>query len=159
MDAILPTKSNRPSHDVVATAGVQQAKLRPPQGSNSPTSQANKKAILKSDANTECGQCEIQPLRALTERETQLLRFVALGPNDKQLARHFGLSIRTAQAHVKNAVRKLQACNRPHAVAIALQLGVVVLRAPTLPRATQPFLSRNKPWQGHCRRQSPAIAK
>ena len=120
MDAILPTKSKQLRNGIVTTTRVQQVLVRPPPGSTSPISPINKKAILKSDVNTDCGQCEIQPLRALTEREAQLLRFVALGLNDKQLACHFGLSIRTAQAHVKNAVRKLQACNRPHAVAIAL---------------------------------------
>jgi DNA-binding NarL/FixJ family response regulator len=60
------------------------------------------------------------PLR-LTERERDILRFVAAGDANKEIARKLGISERTVKFHVTSILRKLGVENRAGAVAVAAE--------------------------------------
>ncbi len=57
----------------------------------------------------------------LTKREREILTLVALGNTGVQIARQLFLSPATVASHVTNALIKLNARNRAHGIAIALQ--------------------------------------
>jgi DNA-binding CsgD family transcriptional regulator len=59
-------------------------------------------------------------MSTLTARELQCLELVARGHADKAIARRLSRSAETAKFHLRNAVRKLAAKNRSHAVALAV---------------------------------------
>lgn len=61
----------------------------------------------------------------LSDRELECLRFAALGHPDSEIGALLHRSPVTARFHVDNAVRKLGARNRTHAVAKAVQLGLI----------------------------------
>jgi DNA-binding NarL/FixJ family response regulator len=56
---------------------------------------------------------------ALTEREREVLRFVADGLSNKQIARRMGIAERTVKFHLNSVMTKLGADNRAQAVAVA----------------------------------------
>jgi DNA-binding NarL/FixJ family response regulator len=60
----------------------------------------------------------------LTERETEVLRFVATGMSYKQIADRLVLSHRTVQNHVQNTLQKLQLHNRAELVRYAMESGL-----------------------------------
>ena len=60
----------------------------------------------------------------LTDRETQVLRFVATGMSYKQIAERLTLSHRTVQNHVQNTLQKLQLHNRAELVRYAIESGL-----------------------------------
>lgn len=53
---------------------------------------------------------------ALTPREQQVLRLLANGTSNRQIARALGLSIKTVQNHVSHILDKLQAADRAQAM-------------------------------------------
>lgn len=59
----------------------------------------------------------------LTHRETQILDYVAAGNSNKQIARILGISDQTIKNHVSSILRKLNANDRAHAVALAMRGG------------------------------------
>jgi DNA-binding NarL/FixJ family response regulator len=59
----------------------------------------------------------------LTDREVQVLRRVALGTSNKQIAAELSVSEATIKAHMKNVLAKLGANDRTHAVTIASKRG------------------------------------
>ena len=63
----------------------------------------------------------------LTPREREVLRLVAAGRLNKEIAAQLGISERTAKFHVGRVMRKLGASNRTEAVTIAAQRGLVRL--------------------------------
>ncbi|MFW6775336.1 response regulator [Nocardioides sp. CPCC 205120] len=67
----------------------------------------------------------------LTERETEILRFVAKGMSYKQIAERLVLSHRTVQNHVQNTLRKLQLHNRVELTRWAIAQGLEDLDDPT----------------------------
>jgi len=62
---------------------------------------------------------------ALSERELEVLRKVAAGNSNKQVAAQLGISEDTAKAHMKNILSKLHANDRTHAVTIAVKRGII----------------------------------
>lgn len=60
----------------------------------------------------------------LTERETEILRYVAKGMSYKQIAERLVLSHRTVQNHVQNTLRKLQLHNRVELTRWAIAQGL-----------------------------------
>jgi DNA-binding NarL/FixJ family response regulator len=62
---------------------------------------------------------------ALTEREIAVLRRVAVGGANKQVAVQLGISEETVKAHMKSILAKLSANDRTHAVTIALNRGII----------------------------------
>jgi DNA-binding CsgD family transcriptional regulator/uncharacterized protein YjiS (DUF1127 family) len=67
---------------------------------------------------------EPQPC-AVTDREREVLALIAVGADFDQIADELTISPATVKSHVKNAHRKLGARNRPHAIALALQRGLI----------------------------------
>lgn len=62
---------------------------------------------------------------ALTEREIAVLKRVAVGSSNKQIAVTLGISEETVKAHMKSILAKLAANDRTHAVTIALNRGII----------------------------------
>jgi len=62
---------------------------------------------------------------ALTEREIMVLKRVAVGGANKQIAAALGISEETVKAHMKSILAKLSANDRTHAVTIALNRGII----------------------------------
>lgn len=60
---------------------------------------------------------------ALSERELSVLRGVAAGLENKQIAQRLGISAETVKEHMSRVMAKLHASNRAHALAIALARG------------------------------------
>jgi DNA-binding CsgD family transcriptional regulator len=63
----------------------------------------------------------------LSARETQVLRQLALGLSPTEIAAQLGISGDTARNHLRNARAKLGAKTRVHAVALALERGLIEL--------------------------------
>ena len=61
----------------------------------------------------------------LSERETQVLQHLANGLTTEAVGRTLFLSPATVRSYAENAMRKLDARNRVHAVATALRLGLI----------------------------------
>ena len=72
-------------------------------------------ALMKSDP----------PVDALTCRQTEILHSLARGLTNKDIARQFGLSVRSVEEHVNHILEKVGAANRAEAVAIALRKHLV----------------------------------
>lgn len=61
----------------------------------------------------------------LTERESQVLRFLADGMSNKEIGRELDLQEVTIKLHVKTLTQKLKAKNRTHAAVIGRDLGLI----------------------------------
>ena len=64
---------------------------------------------------------------ALTEREIEVLRLVAAGNANKQIADQLSIGEATVKSHVSNILSKLGANDRSHAVTIGLKRGIIEL--------------------------------
>jgi DNA-binding NarL/FixJ family response regulator len=69
---------------------------------------------------------EALPRAALTGREEEVLRLMATGLSNPEIARSCGVRLETVKTHVGNVLTKLGAQNRTHAVVIAYETGLVV---------------------------------
>jgi two-component system NarL family response regulator len=63
----------------------------------------------------------------LTVRETEVVRLIARGLRNKEIAAHLSISEETAQGHVKNILAKFGVHDRTEAVAVAIRRGIVHL--------------------------------
>ncbi|MFI6685646.1 response regulator [Streptomyces sp. NPDC050485] len=72
------------------------------------------------------GSAEALPKAALTGREEEVLRSMATGLSNPEIARSLTVSLETVKTHVGNVLTKLGAQNRTHAVVIAYESGLVV---------------------------------
>jgi LuxR family maltose regulon positive regulatory protein len=61
----------------------------------------------------------------LTEREREILAFLALRWSDKEIAQALVISLLTVKKHTRNIYQKLQVSSRREAVAKALRLGLL----------------------------------
>ena len=61
----------------------------------------------------------------LTQRETQVLRHVALGLSNKEIARSLEISVETVKEHVQNILRKIAVSDRTQAAVWAVRKGLV----------------------------------
>ncbi|HEX2173429.1 MAG TPA: protein kinase, partial [Dehalococcoidia bacterium] len=66
----------------------------------------------------------------LTGREVQVLRLIAAGRTNKEIADELVLSVRTAERHIVNIYHKIGARGRADATAYALSRGLVPTQAP-----------------------------
>ena len=64
---------------------------------------------------------------ALTEREVDVLRLIAAGNGNKQIADALSISEATVKSRVTNILSKLAANDRAHAVTIGLKRGIIEL--------------------------------
>lgn len=70
---------------------------------------------------------EYFPQVALTPREIEVLKYVARGMANKEIAHQLGTASGTVKMHVQNILAKLNAADRTHAVTIALERGILHL--------------------------------
>jgi DNA-binding NarL/FixJ family response regulator len=64
---------------------------------------------------------------ALTPREIDVLRLVARGNANKEIAALLSLTEETVKSHIRNILSKLHANDRTHAVAIGVRRGIIDL--------------------------------
>jgi len=63
----------------------------------------------------------------LSDREIAILRLVAIGKANKQVAAELGLSEETVKGHLKSIFSKLDVADRTHAVTVAARRGIIEL--------------------------------
>lgn len=63
---------------------------------------------------------------SLSVREIEILRRVAFGRSNREIAQLCGISEETVKTHITNILAKLHAKDRTHAVAIALKRGIIM---------------------------------
>ena len=80
----------------------------------------------------------------LTSREIQILRHLALGKSDKDISVDLKISVKTVNIHVSKIILKLKVNNRTHAVAKALVIKQIEMRATdsSQPTTTKPSEQR-----------------
>ena len=62
---------------------------------------------------------------SLTQRETQVLRHVALGLSNKEIGKSLEISVETVKEHVQNVLRKIAVTDRTQAAVWAVRKGLV----------------------------------
>lgn len=62
---------------------------------------------------------------SLTQRETQVLRHLALGLSNKEIGRSLNISVETVKEHVQNILRKINCTDRTQAAVWAVKRGLV----------------------------------
>jgi DNA-binding NarL/FixJ family response regulator len=67
----------------------------------------------------------VDPFSELTSRELEVLRLVATGKPNKQIADELAISERTARTHVSRILRKLRLSSRTQAALWAVREGLV----------------------------------
>ena len=72
---------------------------------------------------------QMPQVEELTEREVEVLRLLAQGMPNKEIAARLIISERTAKFHVSSIMGKLGATNRTEAVSLAVQRGLITLHA------------------------------
>lgn len=93
--------------------------------------------LLKSIANPKPTTATLEADNALlTERELEVLRLVAQGSSNPQIAEALYITVNTVKAHLKNILHKLQLANRTQAAAYAVQTGLVTPPPSTLNETT-----------------------
>lgn len=60
---------------------------------------------------------------SLTEREVEILKLIAQGYSNKEIAGHFNLSVKTVEAHKANAMKKLELYSRVDLIQYAMLQG------------------------------------
>ncbi len=65
------------------------------------------------------------PLDSLSPRERDILRGMAQGASNKEIARDFGIAETTVKIHVQHILRKLGVSSRVHAAVIASENGLI----------------------------------
>jgi DNA-binding NarL/FixJ family response regulator len=70
------------------------------------------------------GRDEPSPAAVLTDRETEILRFVSTGMSARLIADRLVVSHRTVQNHIQNTLRKLQLHNRVELTRWAIEQGL-----------------------------------
>jgi DNA-binding NarL/FixJ family response regulator len=64
---------------------------------------------------------------ALTEREIEVLRAIAEGNRNRDIANQLFISEETVKVHIKHIMEKLNASDRTQAVAIGVRRGIIAL--------------------------------
>ena len=75
------------------------------------------------------GCSDLPPVEPLTQRELDVLRLMRQGQTNQQIAQNLSISVSTVKNHVHHIISKLRASDRIHAVALAIEHGLVVLLA------------------------------
>ena len=80
--------------------------------------------ILQEFAAEQSTTCEAADLRALTEREQEVLKLLATGLTNKEIGARLSLAENTVKNHLKNILAKLHLQNRVQAATLAVQQGL-----------------------------------
>jgi NarL family two-component system response regulator LiaR len=71
---------------------------------------------------------DLPPTKApLTNREMEVLKLVARGLTNKQIAERLSIATRTVHAHIRSILSKLQLANRTQAALYALRQGIITV--------------------------------
>ena len=81
--------------------------------------QANQQALIRTTQEAE------QPGGDLTERETEVLQYLAEGKENKEIAQALNISLGTVRFHTSNIYMKLGVSNRTEATRLALKRGLI----------------------------------
>ena len=81
-----------------------------------------KRAILKSS-----GMAKPKTDELLSEREKEMLKLLATGMGNKEIAKKLCLSLRTVKAHMSNIFNKMNVASRSEALVEALRSGMITL--------------------------------
>ncbi len=110
---------NQSLDDLTATAQALRQKLSP----CSPRLAASVVSRMRELAAQE--PQHVDAVGRLTSRESEVLRLLALGLSNQEIATHLGISLSTAKNHVHNLLGKLEAKDRHEAAAAAVNAGLV----------------------------------
>lgn len=66
-----------------------------------------------------------KPKPVLTNRERQCLTWLAVGLRSQEMAEEMGISVKTVEKHIASGRKRLNATTREHAVAKAIQMGLI----------------------------------
>jgi DNA-binding NarL/FixJ family response regulator len=61
----------------------------------------------------------------ITTREREVVTLASHGKKNREIATALGVSEETIKSHIKNALKKLEASDRTHAVAKCLRAGLI----------------------------------
>lgn len=81
----------------------------------------NIRRLMQEEVDTET----LPPELPLTSREAQVLRHLALGLSNKEIALSLNISVETVKEHVQNILRKTGAADRTDIAVRALKLGLI----------------------------------
>jgi two-component system, NarL family, response regulator LiaR len=70
-----------------------------------------------------------ESLETFTEREMEVLKALAQGQSNKEIAHHLVISEKTVKTHVTHILNKLQVPSRTQAALYAIRIGLVLLDA------------------------------
>jgi len=82
--------------------------------------------MLLNERNPEQRAVEGKSKRVITERETEILRYVQMGKSNDQIGDTLSISPLTVKNHIQKILRKLGVNNRAHAVAKAMALKITI---------------------------------
>lgn len=68
---------------------------------------------------------EVDPYESLTDREKQVLKLVAEGKSNKEIADLLGISVKTAMSHRERMMEKLDVHSRTDLIRFALRRGII----------------------------------
>ncbi|MGC8473737.1 MAG: response regulator [Candidatus Dormibacteria bacterium] len=94
---------------------------------------ASGSAILSPELTRKLAQARLEPARAsdrLSSREFAVLRLIAQGRANKEVALELGISLRTVEGHLHNIFEKLRVGSRTEAVVHAVNHGLLSISGP-----------------------------
>ncbi len=94
---------------------------------------ASGSTVLTPSLSRKLAQIRLQPSRAtdrLSSREFAVLRLIAQGRANKEIALELGISLRTVEGHLHNIFEKLRVGSRTEAVVHAVNHGLLSLEVP-----------------------------
>src|SRR5512143_1919021 len=92
----------------------------------------------------------------LSERELEILKLLATGLSNKEIASQLFLSVNTVKVHLRNIFAKLGVQSRTEATVIAIQLGYVSM--PGAPAANGDAAIEHKPIAGEEQAEAVPVA-
>jgi DNA-binding NarL/FixJ family response regulator len=98
------------------------APAHPPRSGQAHSAQSHRSGQPRSTRSARSGQDE-QPRGNLTDRESEVLRLIAVGHSNKEAASQLGISVKTVEVHKANAMRKLGLAGRVDIVRYAVMQG------------------------------------
>lgn len=81
--------------------------------------------MLPGEEESDAQETDLSLLSSLTERETEVLKLIAEGYTNQEIAERLFISMTTVKTHVGNILEKIGAQNRVQAVIFAFQHGLV----------------------------------
>ncbi len=80
---------------------------------------------MREQAASAAGAGEADPYESLTDREKQVLKLVAEGRSNKEVAELLDISVKTAMSHREHIMQKLDLHSRTELIRFAIQKGVI----------------------------------